>query len=512
MAEEREKAEKAKTAELAKQIQQEREEDEFDQIAAAAGGNNNSRKKLDRGIDWMYTGHRKDSETAKADAAKQAEEFLLGKEFHPAGKVVGDLDLAAAASREGVNAVVVAAASTARRGEHDSDSGHAKLPAASASAAAPHLEEDSVTHRNEAFRMRHEDPMYAVSLQAVRKEKSVEHRRELYEKAGMELVETKAPRNDETKGKNDREHKKKKKEKKHKKRHRKRYYSSDSDGDDSYDDARRRNSKRAKRHNSPASYDSLVDGDRNKRDQYSPRRKRSRSRSVDTDRYDSARRKNRHDERKSPPRSRRDDVDRYGRGDDRKPPPLGRDDVDNRKPPPPPPPRRERSYGADREHPRRSRSPDLHRRRHDEEYHQQHKPGYGLQGSNSAPSRKVGGDLGPDQDLLQRRRQEKEAERRQRMGSERRYRSAAEREDALRAMERDAARHASMREGHHRHRRGSAEEEDGDRRHSDSKTPSASFLHEMRQEAHGLTGGKQSLSDRLQQNRNTNQRNHESFL
>jgi hypothetical protein len=65
-------------------------------------------KSLDRGIAWLNDGHKKDSETAKEDAAKQAEEYLLGKAIAAnTGKTAGDFDTAAA--HEGVHAIVPAA-------------------------------------------------------------------------------------------------------------------------------------------------------------------------------------------------------------------------------------------------------------------------------------------------------------------------------------------------------------------------------------------------------------------
>src|SRR3569623_885635 len=74
LAEERQKAEVQKTQELQKQIQQELEHQELDAIAGR------SSKIRDRGIDWMYE-QGPNSEAAQQDKQKQAEEYLLGKEF-----------------------------------------------------------------------------------------------------------------------------------------------------------------------------------------------------------------------------------------------------------------------------------------------------------------------------------------------------------------------------------------------------------------------------------------------
>jgi hypothetical protein len=160
MAEQRKAAEESKTKELAKQIQQEREEDELDKIAGR------SSKKRDRGIDWMYEGGR--GEAAKEAGLKQNEEYLMGKEFQPQGKVGGDfVDLESGGV---LNEVIT------------------KKPAAvenqvpEAAAAAPVNAEPSVADRNEAFRMRHEDPMFLVSRKHHEIQTQHEKKRALFER------------------------------------------------------------------------------------------------------------------------------------------------------------------------------------------------------------------------------------------------------------------------------------------------------------------------------------------
>lgn len=85
IAEQKKEQELAKASELAREIQQERDAEELNRIA----GKNITVK--DRGINWMYQGSKTDIEIAKQDAAKRAEGFLLGKEFVGHSAVQGEL-------------------------------------------------------------------------------------------------------------------------------------------------------------------------------------------------------------------------------------------------------------------------------------------------------------------------------------------------------------------------------------------------------------------------------------
>ena len=82
IAEQKKEQETAKANELAREIQQEREAEEFNRIAG-------KKAIKDRGIDWMYQ-EGTSTELAKEDAAKKAEEYLLGKEYVGEGAVQGD--------------------------------------------------------------------------------------------------------------------------------------------------------------------------------------------------------------------------------------------------------------------------------------------------------------------------------------------------------------------------------------------------------------------------------------
>ena len=132
---------------------------------------------------------------------------------------------------------------------------------------------------------------------------------------------------------------------------------------------------------------------------------------------------------------------------------------------------------------------------------QEKKAGYGLQGSaylKNPPS-----ELGPDRDLLRKKRQEREDQKmRNRNQASRRNMSAEEREAALREMEASAREFQSRREERPRH-------EDEPSRDPQS---SAAFLHSVARTAHGVSDGGMSLRERISQNRSTNQRLHEEFI
>eukprot|EP00980_Cylindrotheca_fusiformis_P028998 scaffold22692_cov198-Cylindrotheca_fusiformis.AAC.2 len=118
-------------------------------------------------------------------------------------------------------------------------------------------------------------------------------------------------------------------------------------------------------------------------------------------------------------------------------------------------------------------------------------------------------DLGPNQELLEKKRQEREAERRRirETASSRRRSTGEERARAIREMQEDARK----RDERARHQISKQHEEDEEAAPAPSKQ-GASFLTEMTKRTHGITGDSSvSLSERLRQNRHTNQRSHESF-
>jgi len=118
--------------------------------------------------------------------------------------------------------------------------------------------------------------------------------------------------------------------------------------------------------------------------------------------------------------------------------------------------------------------------------------------------------LGPNQDLLRKKRLAREAERQRikDLASTRRNRTGDERARAIQEMQQDAQRkeeRARMVASNKNKNKG------GDNDEEERKGGGASFITEMTKATHGISGNL-SLSDRLKQNRHTNQRSHESFL
>ena len=229
MSEQQKAAEESKTKELARQIQQEREQEELERLTGQTNKN-----KLDRGIDWMY--HHGSGELAKQDADRKAEEFLLGKEYVPDGKLVSSF------SGAGGGDFVV----TKPPSETASGPGlETVLPkAASAPATTPpegfpqqqdHEEGPSVAERNEAFRLQHEDPMFLVSQQRRAKQHRADQKRELYQRVVGGESSLAAPKhhqnnnNDDDDSYHNRDRKRRRKDRKKKKKKRKRSRDDDDD-------------------------------------------------------------------------------------------------------------------------------------------------------------------------------------------------------------------------------------------------------------------------------------------
>ena len=501
IAEEKKRAEEEKTKELAKQIQQEREEEELAEITG-------QKKKLDRGIDWMYQGSNAQSEVAKEDARKEQEEYLLGKEFVPAQASKGDLD--AEDESQGLHAVMAKAAD-APVAEDKQEVEEERKPAA--------YTEPSVHDRNEAFRMRHEDPMFAIAKKTYEKQQKYEEKKALYERVtGRVAVDVDHNEKHDRKKhrrRDDDDRRARKRAKKEKKRRKKDRHSRHHDDESDSDRHHRR------RRRSP-SYDSRSDDyHSSSHRRRTSRRDRSPSRSWDRGDRSPSYDRHRHRRSRSPGEEPRDER-RHNRNSERhrrsrSPVDKGYDRPLSRSP--------STDHSRDRRHHGNRRNADSDRElqrssgkleaRNSSRNDDRRKPppaetnelppkreGYGLQGqAASRPSNR--NDLGPSKELLERKRRAKEEEKRRLQEAHtRRYRTPEERAEALRAMERDAHVREETRQRHSSH------QEDKD----DDKGPSrgdAGFLRDMRKATHGIDGG-HSMAERLQQNRHTNQRSSNS--
>jgi hypothetical protein len=570
VAEQQKEAEVAKTKELAKQIQQEREQEELDKIT----GKTSIVK--DRGIDWMYQGETQHGEVAKQDAERRAEEYLLGKEFVGEGGVQGDFDdgkqkegihsvlgsnnLSAAASSN-VESVppphtlllLLQREQQASQGTSNKDDPSAKWGGAQLTTAST---EPSVHDRNESFRLRVEDPMYMVSQKRREKEYKHEKAKALYEKvvgattedagrvddtvaaasATASIRRSRRDSNSDIKHRNGNsdddsighDHRKKKRSKKDRKRR---------------EEKKERPPSRRERHHSPEPGNNDSDDDlyhNNKRCRLRSSRSRSRSRSNERDRKHN--RSSRHrgssyaggsrSDSSSSENSRR--HDRYCESGSRR--------FD-----------KERSHGRHRrqhdDHDCRDRHRHRHTTGHDtkESSYERQKSGRGYMNDDSRVSRgiskpsreprlqsteqrdpkKLDGyglkgvsapvvhhrlDLGPDKELLRRKRDERNSERRRirETASTRRRSTEEERNRALYEMKADARKREEKMMGQHAlHHR----EIDATETGPTTSERNPSFLNDITRQTHGISGESSlSLSARVAQNRHTNQRLDDSFL
>lgn len=169
--------------------------------------------------------------------------------------------------------------------------------------------------------------------------------------------------------------------------------------------------------------------------------------------------------------------------------------------------RRDRHSLGEERHSRRRSDEHDDRRYHDESKNDRKQEGYGLKGAVSVDNVTIA-DLGPNKEFLQRKRQEREDQRRrvQQAAASRSRQSGEERAQAIAKMQMDARRHEDSR--HYARNRGKE-----DVTVPPDNRKGASFLADMAKQTHGITGNSSaSLSERLRQNRHTNQRTHESFL
>ena len=484
MAEQRKEAETQKTKELAKQIQQEREQDELEKISGKKG------TRLDRGIDWMYQGNTGD--LAKEDAEKMAEEFLLGKEYVGEGATQGDFD--EGDRDQGINSILKQTAEETSAFALDAD---------------PSRYEPSVKDRNEDFRMRLEDPMFMVNKKQHEKESRHTETKALYERVLGYQEEGGDVKSGQTKSKLE-----KKRHKKKKSRKGDRDYNSDDDSSHGRRHKKRRGSRSPDRHRSrryerSPSYNSTGTSTKdNYNDRHGDRRESRRDGERTSKRhvYDSSKKRSSYRSRSDSEESRRHGADLRRTSEDGSGRRGGDSRVQNSR-------RQDGRYHGDGNHEHRS-----HGKRHDDQdgarrISTSEKPvaaaltlteGYGLMGGVVKVDRN---DLGPDRELLSRRRQEQEDERRRirEMASNRRQRSDHERARDLAEMQANARR----REESRARGNGSNKNDNG---HDVPKSRDAAFLTDMTRQVHGIGEGGGNLSARVAQNRHTNQRLHDKFL
>ena len=264
IAEKEKEAEDAKIRELSRQIQQEREEEELQRISG------NKTKRLDRGIDWMYQGGQSSGADGGAmtlfeeeQKKKEAEDYLLGKEYNPSNLKSGDFAEAATGSSLGVNKIITAAAET--------------VPVET-QIAMNNVSAEQEWNTN--FHLRYEDPMFMVEQRRKEKERDKQKKKQLFEEAnddyyGSRGLERKKENND-----GDRyERKQSRKETTRPKSRRKRSYSSESS-----EDSRRHRQRRDKKRDNRRKYHTRSSSRSRSRSPYrkrSYRHRRSRSRSYD---------------------------------------------------------------------------------------------------------------------------------------------------------------------------------------------------------------------------------------
>jgi N-terminal domain of CBF1 interacting co-repressor CIR len=468
IAEQQQEQERLRTTELAKQIQLEREQDELHDIVAGDGsgqgngsgsgsGTTTQKKKrstYDRGIDWMYTGHSKDSAMAKEDADKQAEEYLLGKPITGTSTVLtnvntigtgfgigtygtADTDATAAANATNTNSIESTGSIAINHNElHD--------------------EYVPTFHKSHKY----EDPMYAVSLRAVRNEKRIEQQQELYQKVGMTTTTaTATTTHDQIITSKQNQRNKKSKDNSYDRRER----------DDRYDDKRQKK-KHSKRHHRSTEEEEDKQSMTKKRlkgvgDGYGNKSYTNTTKNDDDDDDDDD------DESSSDSYNRKRDRKKHHRRCDDDHHDDHHDDVDNSRTAQIK--SKQSGYGLQQH---------LQQSQHTSQQQQQHR--------NT--------DLGPDRELLQRKREEQTSRNPHRHGTgghrhgkserdDRRGRrippTKEERERAIRAMEENAK---SYNNAIQQNRNTQASTNSHDHSEENHRVTNAPFLQEMSQKVHGV--------------------------
>ena len=472
LAEQKKEQETAKANELAREIQQEREAEELHRIAGK-----NSIK--DRGINWMYQ-EGTSTELAKEDAAKRAEEYLLGKEYVGEGATQGDFD--DGNPNEGIYSAL---SKTDSVGVQEQEPGQQEKHSPVARSDL-----NSVQYRNEKFRMKVEDPMFFVS-QKEREKKTERLKTEALYHRVVGSFDDDQTSNCELSSSSVVQRRRKKDEKRKQKKHRKK---------------RKKKSSRSR-----YDYDERENyGHRRKRSHHECKRLSSRSRS--NDRHEE---RNGNDKRGYNYRSDGSHNSRHRSYDNK-------DTCENHR-------SRNTRKGKSNDGKRRFFSDVEETKTGDSSFPQAaaekdfdpniNNPckrvmrpvkveGYGLKGALNECL--AGRDIGPCKELIKKKKEEQQKQRNSnlRVGRSRKKLTDEERRSALLQMKADARKRENT-----MNKQTTDYHEKKDAETAPSSKNEALFLTEISTRVNGISSEKHSsLSSRVSQNRHTNQRLHDSFF
>jgi len=460
IAEQKKEQETAKATELAREIQQEREAEELNQIAG-------KKSIKDRGIDWMYS-EGTSTELAKEQAEKEAEQFLLGKEFVGEGAVQGVFH--DGNQKEGIHNALSKTEAGIKQQELQKEEKSNPFDSKS--------EIDTVHSRNENFRLRVQDPMFLVSQKQQEKKDKHEQVKSLYHRVvgPVEDSSDDGSMHEEKRRKKERKRQKKKKKKKKSRRsckkeeYERRHSRLHRGRSRSCSTSRSRSNERYGKQYKGDDRDCVSRSDNS----YDSRRDRYRDRNHDRMKRCDRKNRRQYDEGKNTSyHSDGKDNNNYSR--------MTRRDHND-----------ERSSRKNTPYPKQDGKTTKIE-------------GYGLKG---VPAPVPGSrDIGPSKELLRKKKEEIKHTRLQnnKIGRSRKILTVEERAIALQQMQSDARTRKDRMGRQASYRANDTEEE------MTSSRKGASFLNDITSRTHGIDGPS-SLSSRVAQNRHTNQRLNDSFL
>ncbi len=403
-----------------------------------------------RGIDWMYQGAASKSEQRKAEE----EDYLLGKEYNPSNVKTGDL----AVGNESVGMTKIVE-SVDNRSEFSANQ----------------------FGRNEGFHLKHEDPMFLVNQTRREKEKLQRKKKELFDTAASSMrgeKRNKSRRSD--------------KRRKSKREARERSYSLSSSDEEEERRRRRKKKDKKKKRKRRRSYSSDSEDSKNRRRKY--KKHGHRDRSISRSRGSSPETKSR--------------KHKYGAVKDRSS-------------------RRDRSQSYDRNHEftreeNGSERNDCNEKNNNSSERSSEGNDKGAKQSSTAPtkayglisvgrsvacSRKESGSLGPDEELLAKKRQQEEEVRNQNRKRGRNHNgtqmSQEERAAALEAMKSDANERGAYLSKASSTKKVDLHDEEIQRRVREGSKEVSSFVQDMVMEANG---NNLSMSEYVARNKNSIQK------